>query len=167
MQDLEKGLHFRMDYQKQGRGNMSQQLLGRACFLFFNNFLSFFTYLLIFGYTRSLLLHRLFSSCGEQGLLSGCHDRLVITVASFVAEHRLQDAWTSVVGACRLISCGSQAREHRLSSCGTLAQLLCGMWHLPRSGIESVSPALADRLLTTKPSACFLTQGTCEKDLED
>ena len=31
------------------------------------------------------------------------------------------------------------------------AQLLCGMWDLPRPGLEPVSPALAGRLSTTAP----------------
>ena len=48
-------------------------------------------------------------------------------------------------------SCGSQVLERRLSSCGTQAQLLRGMWDLPRSGIEPMSPALAGRFLTTEP----------------
>ena len=48
-----------------------------------------------------------------------------------VAEHRLQ--------------------MHRLSSCGARAYLLCGMWDLPRPGLEPVSPALAGRFLTTVP----------------
>ena len=48
-------------------------------------------------------------------------------------------------------SCGLQALELRLSSCGTRAQLLCGMWDLPGPGIEPVSPALAGRFLTTAP----------------
>ena len=49
-------------------------------------------------------------------------------------------------------SCGSWALEHRLNSCSTQAQMLCGMWDLPKSGIEPVSPALADRFFTTEPS---------------
>ena len=36
-------------------------------------------------------------------------------------------------------------------SCGAWVSLLCSMWDLPRPGIEPVSPALADRLLTTGP----------------
>ena len=46
-------------------------------------------------------------------------------------------------------SCGSRALEHRLSSCGARAQLLCGMWYLLGPGLEPVSPALAGRFLTT------------------
>ena len=52
-------------------------------------------------------------------------------VASLVAEHRLQ--------------------THRLSNCGSQAQLLRGMWGLPRPGLEPVSPALAGRFSTTAP----------------
>ena len=49
----------------------------------------------------------------------------------FVAEHRLQ--------------------TRRLSSCGSGAQLLRGMWDLPRPGLGPVSPALAGRFSTTAP----------------
>ena len=48
-------------------------------------------------------------------------------------------------------SCGLWALEHGLSSCGTRAQLLHGMWDLPRPGLESMYPALAGRFLTTAP----------------
>ena len=57
----------------------------------------------------------------------------------------------SVVVACGLSSCGSQALERRLSSCGPWALLLCGMWDLPRPGLEPVFPALAGGFLTTVP----------------
>ena len=39
----------------------------------------------------------------------------------------------------------------RLSSCGSRAQPLRGMWDPPRPGLEPVSPALAGRLSTTAP----------------
>ena len=51
--------------------------------------------------------------------------------ASLVAEHRLQ--------------------TRRLGNCGSWAQPLCGMWDLPRPGLQPVSPALAGRLSTTVP----------------
>ena len=41
--------------------------------------------------------------------------------------------------------------ERRLSSCGSRAQPLCGMWDPPRPGPEPVSPSLAGRLPTTAP----------------
>ena len=50
-----------------------------------------------------------------------------------------------------LSSCGSRAVERRLSSCGTLASLLRGMWDLPGPGLEPMSPALAGGFLTTPP----------------
>ena len=56
---------------------------------------------------------------------------LFTVAASLVAGHRLQ--------------------TRRLSSCGSQAQLLRGMWDLPRPGLEPVSPALAGRLSTTVP----------------
>ena len=74
---------------------------------------------------------RAFSSCGKWGpLFIAVRGPLTIT-ASFAAEHRLQ--------------------TRRLSNCGSQAQLLCGMWDLPRPGLEPVSPALAGGLPTTVP----------------
>ena len=74
---------------------------------------------------------RAFSSCGKWGpLFIAVRGPLTITV-SLVAEHRLQ--------------------TRRLSNCGSRAQLLRGMWDLPRPGLEPVSPALAGRFSTTAP----------------
>ena len=64
---------------------------------------------------------RAFSSCGKWGpLFIAVRGRLTI-VAPLVAEHRLQ--------------------TRRLSSCDSRAQLLCGMWDLPRPGLEPMFPA--------------------------
>ena len=46
---------------------------------------------------------------------------------------------------------GSAVVAHGLSSCGSRAQLLHGMWDPPRPGPEPVSSALAGRLSTTAP----------------
>ena len=46
--------------------------------------------------------------------------------------------------------CSTWALEHRLNSCSTQAQLLCGMWDLPALGMEPVSLALADEFFTTE-----------------
>ena len=74
---------------------------------------------------------RAFSSRGKRGpLFIVVHGPLTIA-ASPVAEHRLQ--------------------TRRLSSCGSRAQLLRGMWDLPRPGLEPVSPALAGRFSTPAP----------------
>ena len=70
------------------------------------------------------------SSCGEWGPLT--------IAASLVVEHRLQ--------------------TRRLSSCGSRAQLLRGMWDLPRPGLEPVSSALAGRFSTTAPPGQLLSE---------
>ena len=74
---------------------------------------------------------RAFSSCGKWGPLFIAVRGPLTIAASFVVEHRLQ--------------------TRRLSNCGSRAQLLHGMWDLPRPGLEPVSPALAGRLSTTAP----------------
>ena len=74
---------------------------------------------------------RAFSICGKRGpLLIAVRGPLTIA-ASLATEHRLQ--------------------TRRLSNCGSRAQLLRGMWDLPGSGLEPVSPALAGRFSTTAP----------------
>ena len=74
---------------------------------------------------------RAFSSCGKRGPLFIAVRGPLTIAASLVAEHRLQ--------------------TRRLSNCGSRAQLLRGMWGLPRPGLEPVSPALAGRFSTTVP----------------
>ena len=71
-----------------------------------------FIYLLIFGYTGSSLLHRLFSRLGEQGLLSSCGAR-----ASHCGGF---SCGAQALGFLAFSSCSSRAPEHRLSSCGAL-----------------------------------------------
>ena len=56
-----------------------------------------------------------------------------------------------VLGHLGFGSCGSLALEHRLKSCDTWVQLLCGKWDLPASGVELVSSAWAGRFFTTEP----------------
>ena len=72
---------------------------------------------------------RAFSSCGKWGPLFIAVRGPLTVMASLVVEHRLQ--------------------MRRLSSCGSRAQPLRGMWDLPRPGLEPVSPALAGGLSTT------------------
>ena len=74
---------------------------------------------------------RAFSSCSERGPLFIAVRGPLTIAASLVEEYRLQ--------------------MRRLSNCGSQAQLLRGMWDLPRPGLEPVSPALAGRLSTTVP----------------
>ena len=75
---------------------------------------------------------------------------LLTAVASLV-EHGLQAAHALVLGANGLSSCGFQALEDGISSCGAWASLLPGMWDLPGLGIEPMCPALAGGFFTTKP----------------
>ena len=103
-----------------------------TCFIYLFKF--FF-----FGCVGSSVRARAFSSCGKRGpLFIAVRGPLLITVhgpltiaASPVAGHRLQ--------------------TRRLSSCGSRAESLRGMWDLPRPGLEPVSPALAGRFSTTAP----------------
>ena len=74
---------------------------------------------------------RAFSSCGKRGPLFIAVRGPLTIAASLVAEHRLQ--------------------TRRLSNCGSRAQLLCGMWDIPRPGLKPMSPALAGRFSTTAP----------------
>ena len=64
-------------------------------------------------------------------------------------------------------SYGTWVLERRLSSCGTWALLLRGMWDLPRPGIKPESPALAGGFLTTAPPGkseqSFLASGSVVK----
>ena len=53
--------------------------------------------------------------------------------------------------ACSFSSSGTWALEQRLNSCNVWAYLLCGMWDVPESGTELMSPALTGRFLTTEP----------------
>ena len=69
--------------------------------------------------------------------------RLLIVLASLVAEHGLQGMQAPVVESCGLSNRGSQALEHRLHSHGTWAWLPHGIQDLPRPGIGHLSPALA------------------------
>ena len=88
--------------------------------------------------------------CCEDFSLVVVH-RLLIVVASLVAEHRLWGAKVLVVLTCGLSSWGSQALEHRLNSCRVWAYLFRGMWNLPGSEIEPISLALASKFFTTEP----------------
>ena len=74
---------------------------------------------------------RAFSNCGKWGPLFIAVRGPLTIAASLVAERRLQ--------------------MRRLSNCGSRAQLLRGMWDLPRPGLEPVSPALAGGFSTTAP----------------
>ena len=99
--------------------------------IFFFFFLNKFIYLFLAVLGLRFCV-RAFSSCGKRGPLFIAVRGSLTIAASLVAEHRLQ--------------------TRRLSSCGSRAQLLHGLWDLPRPGLEPVSPALAGRFSTTVPS---------------
>ena len=103
------------------------QIPSMACNFFFLN-LFIYLFMAVLGLR---FCARAFSSCGKRGPLFIAVHGLLTIAASLVAEHKLQ--------------------MRRLSSCGSRAQLLHGMWDLPRPGLEPVSPALAGRFLTTAP----------------
>ena len=103
-------------------------------------FYLFLTVLSLWCYTKASC------SCGEQGTLQlWCLGfswwRLLL------CEHRLL--------VCRLRSCDSRALEQGLSSHGAQAELPCGMWNLPGSGMEPVFPALTGGFLSTGPPGKF------------
>ena len=91
-----------------------------------------------------------FSGCSERDYSLVAVSGLLGVVSSLVAEHGLWGARASA--AAEFNGCGSRAAGHRLSSCGSWAPLFQAMWNLPRSGMEPVSPALAGRFFTNKPS---------------
>ena len=84
---------------------------------------------------------RALSSCGRRGPLFIAVRGPLTIAASLVVEHRLQ--------------------TRRLSNCGSRAQLLRGIWDLPRPGLGPMSPALAGRLSTTAPPGKPLTIFKC------
>ena len=77
--------------------------------------------------------------------------RLLTVLASLDVEYRLQSTLVSVGAAHGLSCCGSRSPEHRLSNRSSQARFLRGVWNLPRSGTEPVSPASAGGLLTPEP----------------
>ena len=102
-------------------------------------FKNLFIYLFIFGCVGSLLLRTGFLQLWRVGATLCCGAR-----ASHCSGFSCCGVWALGMLASVVVARG-------LSSCGTQAQLLCGMWDLPGPGIEPVSLALAGRFLTTAP----------------
>ena len=102
--------------------------LGQFLFFFFLNFIFIYLFMAVLGLR---FCARASSNCGKRGPLFIVVRGPLTVAASLVAEHRLQ--------------------TRRLSTCGSRAQLLRGMWDLPRPGLEPMSPALAGRFSTTAP----------------
>ena len=108
-------------------------------FLFFFLFYKFIYLFIIFGCVGSSLLRAGFLWSRQAGAALRCGAWASHCGGFSCCGGRALGAWTSVVAACGLGSCGSQA------------QLFCGMWDRPRSGLEPMSPALAGGFLTTAP----------------
>ena len=85
--------------------------------------------------------------------LSGCTSFSLVVESEGCSLRWLLLLWTLGLRYlwCVASTVGAPGLEHRLSRCGTQAKLLCGMWDLPGSGIEPVSPALVGRFFTTEP----------------
>ena len=115
----------------------------------------FFLNLFIFGCVGSSLLCAGFLQLRRAGATLCCGVWVSHCGGFSYCGAQALGAQASVVVARGLRSCGSQALERRLSSCGARAQLLHGMWDLPGPGIEPVSPALAGGFLTTAPPGKF------------
>ena len=107
--------------------------------VFLNLFIIYLFFMAVLGLR---FCSRAFSCCGKRGPLFIAVRGPLTIAASLVAKHRLQTL--------------------RLSNCGSWAQLLRGMWDLPRPGLEPVSPALAGRFSATappgKPGACIFNK---------
>ena len=114
--------------------------LATTSLFFFFNFYLFYLFLAALGLRCCT---QAFSSCSKRG-----YSLLRCAGLSLQWLLLLQSMGSRCAG---FSSCGSRALEHRLSSCGAWAQLLCIMWDLPGPGIEPVSPVLAGRFLTTVP----------------
>ena len=99
-----------------------------CCFLISLIYLFIYLFLAVLGLRFCV---RAFSSCGKRGPLFIVVRGPLTIAASLAAEHRLQ--------------------TRRLSSRGTRAQLLRGMWDPLRPGLEPMSPALAGRFSTIVP----------------
>ena len=98
------------------------------------------------------LLRGLFSSCSKRGLLSSC--------GAWASHRRGASCWGAWAPGAR----ASVAAAHGLTSFGSWAWLLRGMWNLPGPGIKPLSHALAGGFLSTVPpgkasSAYFLAFG--------
>ena len=68
-----------------------------------------------------------------------------------VASGGHSSSWCAGLSLSRPLVAEHRLQTRRLSSCGSRAQSLCGMWDLPGPGFEPMSPASAGRLSSTAP----------------
>lgn len=82
-----------------------------------------------------------FSNCGKQGLLSSCR-ALASHFSGFSCyEARVLGAWASWCSVRSSVLAAPELQARALVV--ALAQLLCGMWDLPKTRDKPVSPALS------------------------
>ena len=110
--------------------------------------LSFFFF---FGCVGSSLLLTGFLQLWRMGATLRCSVRPSHCGGFSYCRARAPGTWAPVFAAHGLSSCGSQALERRLSSCGAQAQLLRGMWDLPGPGLYPMSLVLAGGFFSTAP----------------
>ena len=95
-----------------------------------------YIYLFTLSCAESLVLQRLFSSCGNPGLLSSCSPQ-----TSHCSGFSCCRAWA--IGDSGFSSCGSWALEHRLNS------VACAIF--PDQGLNPSLLALTGRFFITEP----------------
>ena len=125
---------------------MQYSIINRSCYVTHYIPLTYFFFLkiAIYFWLRWVFIAGwgLLSSCGvgayHCGTFSRCGPQTVGTQAWVVSAHGLS-------------SYRLQTPERRLSTCGGWVLLPHGVWDLPRPGIESESPELAVRFLTSGP----------------
>ena len=122
-------------------------------FFFFNTLCGVLFFLIYLFF--SLFLAALGLCCCTWAF-SSCEGYSSLRCAGFLLWWLL--LWSTGSRRAGFSSCGSWALEHRLSSCGAMAQLLCSMWGLPGPRIKPVSLALASGFLTTVPPGKSLQQ---------
>ena len=113
-------------------------------FLFYEVYVNCCYFLLLF-----LFLFIYFWLCWV--FVAACRLSLVAASGGYPSLWWLLLLWSTGSRHAGFHSCGSQALECWLRSCGARTSLLRGMWDLPGPGLEPVSPALAGRFLTTAP----------------
>ena len=120
-------------------------------FIYLFIFIFFFIatlFILFYFWLCWVLVHaRAFSSCGKWGPLF-----IAVRGPLFIAVRG--PLFIAVRGPLTIAAppvAGHRLQTRRLSSCGSRAQLLRGMWDPPRPRLEPMSPALAGRFSTTAP----------------
>ena len=107
------------------------------------------SFLLFFFFSPQACFYLLIFDCSGSLLLQvGFYPVVAGQGCCLAVGHFCFRAWA--VGLIGFSSCGSQAPERRLNTCGAQAPLLGGIWYLPGSGIEPMSPALGGGFFTSE-----------------